>query len=321
MSALAPARGEVQIVEVGPRDGLQNEPMPVPVDARIALVQDLAEAGLTRIECGAFVRPERVPQMASSDAVCRALTADVMIAARGVRLSALVPNLIGLERARAAGVREVAVFAAASETFSRRNVNQSIDEALRSHAEVCAAAGSAGLAVRGYVSTAFGCPYEGEVAVSAVIRVTDALLRNGVFEVAISDTIGVAHPAQVRQVMREVLRAVPARSVALHFHDTRGTALANVLAALDLEVTVFDASAGGLGGCPFAPGATGNLATEDLLYMLHGLGLARGVDLNAVVAASARVERVLGRHLPSRYYRAVRSATGRTHDGSRPGAS
>ena len=295
------------VVEVGPRDGLQNEPTPLSAESRVAFVRALAAAGLSRIEAGAFVHPVRVPQMASSDQVCRVLAADEEITRRGVRLSALVPNLEGLARASATGLREIAVFASASDTFSRRNLNQSMDEALVTYAGVCEAAQSQGMRVRGYVSTAFGCPYEGDVEVSAVRRVAQALLDMGADEVAISDTIGVAHPGQVRSVLRALIGALPIAKVALHFHDTRGTALANVLAALDLGVTTFDASAGGLGGCPFAPGATGNLATEDLLYMLHGLGLARSIHLDAVVEASATMERQLQRPLPSRYYRAVRA--------------
>lgn len=302
------ARGhDVTVVEVGPRDGLQNEPTPLSAESRVAFVRALAAAGLSRIEAGAFVHPVRVPQMASSDQVCRVLAADEEITRRGVRLSALVPNLEGLARASATGLREIAVFASASDTFSRRNLNQSMDEALVTYAGVCEAAQSQGMRVRGYVSTAFGCPYEGDVEVSAVRRVAQALLDMGADEVAISDTIGVAHPGQVRSVLRALIGALPIAKVALHFHDTRGTALANVLAALDLGVTTFDASAGGLGGCPFAPGATGNLATEDLLYMLHGLGLARSIHLDAVVEASATMERQLQRPLPSRYYRAVRA--------------
>jgi hydroxymethylglutaryl-CoA lyase len=301
----------ISVVELGPRDGLQNEPVSVSVADRVAFVGALAASGLTRIEAGAFVHPARVPQMASSDEVCAAAMTDPAIVQRGVRISALVPNRRGFERALAAGLREVAVFPAASETFSRRNLNQSVAEALSAAGEVCDAALAAGVRVRGYVSTAFGCPYEGHVPVTHVIGVCEALLAHGVFEVAISDTIGVAHPGQVRTLLRELRFAVPTDRVALHCHDTRGTALANVLAALDLGVTTFDACAGGLGGCPFAPGALGNLATEDLLYMLHGLGLAREIDLDAIVTASASIEPAVGHALPSRYYRAARAAQSR----------
>ena len=306
----------VTVVEVGPRDGLQNEPTLVPPATRVTFVQALAAAGLTRIEAGAFVHPDRVPQMAGSDEVCAALAADTTLAARGVRLSALVPNRNGLERAVAAGVREIAIFPAASETFSQRNLNQSVSEALQAVGETCGLARASDIPVRGYVSTAFGCPYEGDVPVSQVILVCEALLAHGVFELAISDTIGVAHPGQVRALLRELRPAIPTDRIALHFHDTRGTALANVLAALDQGITTFDACAGGLGGCPFAPGALGNLATEDLIYMLHGLGLARAIDLDGLVAASAGIESAVGHPLPSRYYRAARAGRG-TSNGNR----
>lgn len=300
---------DVTVVELGPRDGLQNEAARLTTAQRVAFVRALAAAGLPRIEAGAFVHPTLVPQMAGSDEVCREVLHDEEVRTRGVRISALVPNLKGLERAHAAGVREVAVFPAASESFSRRNLNQSVDDALRAAADVCAEARRHRIRVRGYVSTAFGCPYEGDVPVSAVLRVAESLLAAGVEELAISDTIGVAHPGQVRSVLDAVRPHLPLASVALHFHDTRGTALANVLAALDRGVAIFDACAGGLGGCPFAPGAAGNLATEDLLYLLQGLGLARGIHLAAVVQASAALEPVLGHPVPSRYAQAARAAT------------
>ncbi|BCS33998.1 hydroxymethylglutaryl-CoA lyase [Luteitalea sp. TBR-22] len=297
----------VSIVELGPRDGLQNEAIAVDLAGRTAFVRALAGAGLRRIEAGAFVRPDRVPQMAGSDQLCAGLVGDTSLQAAGVRLSALVPNLKGLERAAAAGLREVAVFPAASETFSRQNLNQSVGEALVAAREVCTEATRQGIAVRGYVSTAFGCPYEGDVPIAAVARVCEALLAAGVHELAVSDTIGVAHPGQVRDVLATLMPVVTPGRLALHFHDTRGMALANVLVALEAGVTTFDACAGGLGGCPFAPGATGNLATEDLVYMLHGLGLAREIDLDALVGASAGIEAAVGHPLPSRCYRAARA--------------
>ena len=301
----------VSIVELGPRDGLQNEAVALDVATRAAFVRALAAAGLRRIEAGAFVRPDRVPQMAGSDQLCSTLTADAALLGAGVRLSALVPNLKGLERAVAAGVREVAVFPAASETFSRRNLNQGVDEALASAAEVCAAATRQGLAVRGYVSTAFGCPYEGPVPVAAVIRVCEHLLAAGVHEVAVSDTIGVAHPGQVRDVLSAMLTAVPRERLALHFHDTRGTALANVIVGLEMGIRTFDASVGGLGGCPYAPGAAGNLATEDLVYMLHGMGIGTGIDLDKLVEAGRVASAVVGRELPGKVLKAgVRSLRG-----------
>ena len=265
---------EVIVYEVGPRDGLQNEAAAIETAEKIAFVDRLSAAGLPVIEVSAFVSPKWVPQMADATEVFAGIARQP-----GTRYAALVPNLRGLERAIAAGVTDVAIFAAASETFSRRNINQTIDESFTSYGEVARAALAAGLRVRGYLSTAFGCPFEGAVSVARVIELTERLLALGVYEVAVSDTIGVAHPGQVRAVVRNLLQSRTRDRIALHFHDTRGTALANVLAALDLGVTTFDASAGGLGGCPYALGASGNLATEDLVYMLHGLGLATDVDL------------------------------------------
>jgi hydroxymethylglutaryl-CoA lyase len=297
-----PRPTRVTIVEVGPRDGLQNESTRVEAADRIAFVDLLSQAGFTEIEAGAFVSPKWVPQMADTEAVFAGITRRA-----GVRYSALVPNLAGLERAHASGVRDVAVFAAASETFSRKNINQGIDQSLATYRDVCAHATSLGIRVRGYVSTAFGCPFEGDVPLSRVADVSAALAAMGADQIAVSDTIGVAHPGQVPRVIEAVAARVPLDRIALHFHDTRGMAAANVLAALDLGVTTFDASAGGLGGCPYAPGATGNVATEDLLYMLDGLGIESGIDLARVVDASAFIEARIGHRLPSRYYRAVRT--------------
>jgi len=298
-----PAR--VTIVEVGPRDGLQNEAAIVPTADKIQFIDLLSAAAPPVIEVSAFVSPKWVPQMADA--------ADVFagIAKRsGIRYTALVPNLAGLDRAQAAGVTEVAVFAAASETFSRKNINQSVGASLDGYRVVCEQAAARGMRVRAYVSTAFGCPFEGPVAPQRVAEVAGTLIAMGAFEVAISDTIGVAHPGQVPIVVGAVAARVPVDQIALHFHDTRGTALANVLAALPLGITTFDASAGGLGGCPYAPGATGNLATEDLVYMLNGLGIATGVTLEALVAASAFIESRVAHKLPSRYYRAVSPPAG-----------
>jgi hydroxymethylglutaryl-CoA lyase len=228
-----------------------------------------------------------------------------------------VPNVKGLERAAAAGITEVAIFAASSETFSRRNINQSIDASLVTYGEVARRALATGARVRGYLSTAFGCPYEGDVPIARVVDLTRALLDLGVYEVAVSDTIGVAHPGDVRRRLDALTASIPAASIALHFHDTRGTALANVLAALDFGISTFDASAGGLGGCPYAPGASGNLATEDLLYMLDGLGYDTGVSIDAVYRASLAIEPFIGHALPSRYVRAraatEQSGAGGTH--------
>jgi len=289
----------VRILEVGPRDGLQNEPETVPTATKVAFVDALAGSGLTRIEVSAFVSPRWVPQMADASEVFAGIRRRP-----GTTYSALVPNLRGLDRAVAAGADEVAVFAAASEQFSRRNINQTIEDSLATYAEVAAAARDRRLRVRAYLSTAFGCPYEGAVDPRRVVALAGRLLELGAYEVAISDTIGVAHPGQVRALLPRLLDTLPVESIALHFHDTRGTALANVLAALDLGVRAFDASAGGLGGCPFAPGATGNLATEDLIYMLDGLGLETGVDLKALLRTSIQMEAALGRPLPSRVLRA-----------------
>jgi len=295
----------VTVVEVGPRDGLQNEDARVAVDDKAGFVDRLSRAGLPAIEVAAFVSPKWVPQMADA--------ADVLarIDRRpGVRYSALVPNLIGLDRAHAAGVAEIAVFAAASETFSQRNINQSIEASLHEYRRVCERAAELKMRVRGYLSTSFGCPFEGAVSPSKVAEITAALIGMGAYEVAVSDTIGIAHPGQVPRVLDAVTARVPLDRIALHFHDTRGTALANVLTALELGVTTFDAAAGGLGGCPYAPGATGNLATEDLVYMLNGLEIRTGVDLEAVVKASAFIEPRIGHPLPSRYYRAVTATAG-----------
>jgi hydroxymethylglutaryl-CoA lyase len=290
----------VTIVEVGPRDGLQNEARTVATADKIAFVDRLSAAGLRVIEAGAFVSPKWVPQMGDAADVFDGITRKP-----GVRYPALVPNLAGLERAAAARVDEVAIFAAASETFSRRNINQSIDESLEIYRAVCARAAEMNIRVRAYLSTAFGCPFEGAVNPARVAELAEALVAMGAFEVAVSDTIGIAHPGQVPEVVEAVAARIPRSRIALHFHDTRGTALANVLVALDLGITTFDASAGGLGGCPYAPGATGNLATEDLVFMLRGMGIETGVDLERLVEASAFIEERIGHPLPSRYYRAT----------------
>jgi hydroxymethylglutaryl-CoA lyase len=295
----------VTIVEVGPRDGLQNERARVSTADKIAFVDELSAAGLPVIEVSAFVSPKWVPQMADATEVFAG------IARRpGVRYTALVPNLAGLERAVNAGVSEIAVFAASSETFSRRNINQGIDESLATYKQVCDRALAAGLRVRGYLSTAFGCPFEGHVDPARVADVAARLIDLGVFEVAVSDTIGIAHPGQVPLVLDAVFARVPVDRVALHYHDTRGTALANVLVSLEHGVSTYDASSGGLGGCPYAPGAAGNLATDDLIYMLDGLGIETGVSLAALSEASAFIAARLDHPLPSRYAQALRASRG-----------
>jgi hydroxymethylglutaryl-CoA lyase len=295
----------VTIVEVGPRDGLQNEHQLVSTADKIEFVNLLSAAHLPVVEVSAFVSPKWVPQMADASEVFAGITR-----AAGTRYSALVPNLSGLDRALAAGVTEVAIFASSTETFSRKNINQSIDESLATYRAVCERAIAAGLRVRGYLSTAFGCPFEGAVDPRQVADVAGRLADLGVFEVAISDTIGIAHPGQVPRVLEAVLARVPADRLALHYHDTRGTALANVLASLPFGITTYDASSGGLGGCPYAPGAAGNLATDDLIYMLDGLGIETGVLLAAVSAASMFIASKIDHRLPSRYAQAYRATRG-----------
>ena len=290
----------VQIVEVGPRDGLQNEPVSIAAADKIAFIDRLADAGHTSIEIAAFVSARWVPQMADSADVCNGVSRRP-----GVRYSALVPNVTGLQRARDARVDDIAIFAAASQTFSRRNINQSISESMSAYTIVCEDALAAGLRVRAYLSAAFGCPFEGPVPASTVADLAGRLVDMGAYQVALSDTIGVAHPRQVQEVLAAVTARVPVERIALHMHDTRGTALVNVYAGLEAGVTTFDASAGGLGGCPYAPGATGNLATEDLVYMLDGLGIDTGVRLAGVIEASRLIEPRVGHPLPSRVYRAA----------------
>ena len=292
----------VTVVEVGPRDGLQNERASVSTADKIEFVNLLSAAGLPVIEVSAFVSPKWVPQMADATDVFAGISR-----AAGVRYTALVPNLAGLDRAMKAGVNEVAIFASSTETFSRKNINQSIEESLATYRGVCDRALAAGLRVRGYLSTAFGCPFEGAVAPEQVATVAERLAALGVFEVAVSDTIGMAHPGQVPKVLDALLARLPVDRIALHFHDTRGTALANVHAALPYGIATFDASAGGLGGCPYAPGAAGNLATDDLIYMLDGMGIETGVSLTRLSRASAFIESKLDHRLPSRFAQSVRS--------------
>jgi isopropylmalate/homocitrate/citramalate synthase len=296
-----PVPRHVRVVEVGPRDGLQNEAAHLDVGLRLTFCNALIAAGLPVVEVGAFVSPKWVPQMAGSADVLRGL-----VRRAGVKTPVLVPNRRGYDEAQAAGARAIAVFTAASETFNRKNINATIDESFARFAEFVPHARRDGVWVRGYVSTAFGCPYEGAVRPETVFEVTERLAAAGCDEVSIGDTIGVAVPSQVADVMGR-LRERLAVPIAVHFHDTRGTALANVLAALQSGIDVVDSSAGGLGGCPFAPGAAGNLATEDLLYMLHGMGLETGVDLEAVAAASRALAPALGHALPSRYLQACRA--------------
>jgi hydroxymethylglutaryl-CoA lyase len=289
----------VKIVEVGPRDGLQNEKVTVPLEVKVEYITALADSGLRVIEAGAFVSPKWVPQMADTAEVYREIPKDP-----GVEYPVLVPNMKGLERAIDAGVKSIAIFTAASDTFNKRNINMSIDESFANYAPVAAKARAEGMRVRGYVSTAFGCPYEGDVAPERVLEVVARLLDLGCYEVSVGDTIGVGTPMQVQGVIGILLQVVPAGKLAMHFHDTRGTALANTLASLEMGIATYDASSGGLGGCPFAPGASGNLATEDLIYMLDRMGIETGVDLERLVAASSIIAPYLDHPLPGRYLQA-----------------
>lgn len=287
--------GRVRIVEVGPRDGLQNEAASVPVDARVAFIEALADAGLQTIEAGSFVSPRWVPQMAGTAEVLQRLRPR-----RDVSYPVLVPNMIGLDAARACGAGEIAVFGAASESFSRRNINCSIAESLARFRPVCGAALAAGMRVRGYVSCVLGCPYEGDVAPAAVAGVASELMALGCYEVSLGDTIGVGTPLKARGMLEAVARHVPLQALAIHFHDTYGQALANILACLELGVSVVDSAAAGLGGCPYAAGASGNVATEDLVYMLDGMGVLTGVDAGRVVAAGRLISAALGRQPASK---------------------
>lgn len=293
----------VTIYEVGPRDGLQNEHASIPTRDKIRFVEALVAAGLPLVETTAFVHPQAVPQMADAAEVVRGVTP-----APGTRYVALVPNLRGYARAIEAGIQEVAVFTAASETFSQRNTRCSIAESLTRIREVTSAAQRDGVPVRGYISTAWHCPYEGRVDPDVAAGLTRNLLAMGIWQVSLGDTIGAATPGEVAALLERLLTGTDTPALALHCHDTRGTALANVLVGLQHGVSTIDASAGGLGGCPFAPGAAGNLATEDLVYMLDGLGIMTGVSLAGVVAASALIEPALDHPLTGRTYQALRSS-------------
>ena len=306
MNAALPALPHaVRVVEVGPRDGLQNEKALIPTSQKIQFIHMLADAGLPVVEATSFVSPRAIPQLSDASEVMLGLTRRP-----STSYPVLVPNVKGMERALAAGVRAIAVFTAASESFTRHNINTTIDESLANFRPVVALARQNGVAVRGYISTVFGCPYEGKVEVAQVRYVAQALLEMGVDELSLGDTIGVATPNQVVDVIGLLVNdgAIPVSQLAVHFHDTRGTALANVLVALQLGISIVDSSAGGLGGCPYAPGAAGNLATEDLLYMLHGMGIQTGVDLDKVVAASRFIAPLLGHPPTSKYYQAAVSA-------------
>lgn len=295
---------QVTIVEVGPRDGLQNERTPIPTDVKLNFIAALAAAGLRHIEVTSFVHPKAIPQLADAVDVARGLPASPE-----VNYSALVPNDKGLDRAIEAGIMRIAVFTAASETFARKNINMSIDESLATFEPVIKRALAAGMSVRGYVSTCFVCPFEGEISPDAVVRVSKRLIDFGVDQIAISDTIGAAAPTDVDRVLTALQSSITTDRIALHFHDTYGTALANVVAGLESGITTFDASAGGLGGCPYAPGASGNLATEDLVYLLERMGIPTGVSLEKLAEATEPIADLLGRELPGRNLRRIRAAT------------
>lgn len=294
---------KVEIIEVGPRDGLQNEPTRLSLEQRAWLVTELAKGGLKRIEMGAFVSPKWVPQMENSGFLFKELARNPG-AFKGVRLSALVPNAQGMKDALTAGLKEVAVFGACTETFSKKNINCTIDESFERFAEVMRLARPGKTKVRGYLSTAFGCPYEGAVPHKRVVQLVKRMLALGVFEVSIGDTIGVATPKQVGRFLKLLKKSVPLGKVAMHFHDTRGTALANVVASLEAGVKRFDSSVGGLGGCPYAKGASGNLATEDLVYLLSGMGVSTGVNLPHLLSLRENIEKLINRKLPGRMIQA-----------------
>ncbi|HVY29782.1 MAG TPA: hydroxymethylglutaryl-CoA lyase [Polyangiaceae bacterium] len=291
----------VSVYEVSPRDGLQNEAKPIPLEGKLELLRALVAAGLTRIELTSFVSPRWVPQLADADELVKAAQLPP-----GVTVSALVPNAKGFERARAAGLKEIAVFMSASETHNRKNTNKSIQQSLETFEEVVPPARAAGLAVRAYVSTVWGCPYEGDVPIATSLGIAQRLLELGCYQVSLGDTIGVGTPLQTKRIVQAFLAEIAAPQLALHLHDTRGTALSNALVGLDLGIRDFDASVSGIGGCPYAPGAAGNLATEDLVYMLDGLGVKTGIDLDKLIEAGVVAEAVVGRRLPGKVHQAGR---------------
>jgi hydroxymethylglutaryl-CoA lyase len=294
---------DVTLYEVGPRDGLQNESRLVPTDDKVALIDALSATGIPAIEVTSFVNPKWIPQLADAGDVVRRIHRQP-----GVRYSALVPNRHGLEGALAAGLQEIAVFMSASETHNKKNINKTIAETLVAFHDTVPPALAAGLKVRAYVSTVYGCPYEGAVDPARVIDLCRQLRALGCYQISLGDTIGVATPRQVRDVLSLVLAEVPRSEVAVHFHDTRGTALANILVSVEMGITTVDAALGGLGGCPYAPGAAGNVATEDVVYMLDGMGVRTGVDVDKLMRASELASTLLGREVPSKFYKAYMGA-------------
>ncbi len=297
----------VTLYEVGPRDGLQNEGARLPIEGKLRLLSALADAGLTRIELGSFVRPDWIPQLADTDELARRAPHRP-----GLRYAALVPNRTGLDRAIASGVREVAVFMSASEMHNHKNTNKSVAQSLEEFANIVPVAKRKGLFVRAYLSTVWGCPYEGKVDPVRALEISRELRAVGCDEISLGDTIGVGNPKQTREILELFLPDFPASMLALHLHDTHGTALANCLTGMELGVTTFDTSIGGMGGCPYAPGAAGNLATEDLASMLADMGVDTGVDLDKLIDAGALAQELVGRKLPGRR---LQAALGRKHPG------
>lgn len=291
---------QVRIVEVGPRDGLQNEKQAIPTHAKIALIENLVDAGLNYIEAGSFVNPKWVPQMADSSEVFSGIQRKP-----GVTYAALTPNLQGYERAIAAGANEVAIFAAASEAFSQKNINCSIKESIARFETLITSAKQQNIPVRGYISCIAGCPYEGNVDAATVAGIANDLLALGCYEVSLGDTIGVGTAGQIKQLIEILARTIPIEKLAVHMHDTYGQALANIYAALELGISVVDSSVAGLGGCPYAVGATGNVATEDVVYLLNGLGIEHGVDLEKLIYAGNTISTILGKPTNSRVARAM----------------
>ncbi len=290
----------VDVYEVGPRDGLQNELRTLPTKDKARLVEALVASGEKRIEVTSFVSPKWIPQLSDAEELLRLVGRKP-----GVTFSALVPNLKGLHRAREAGLQEAAVFISASEAHSQKNINKSIAEALEASREVATAATQAGMRVRGYLSTVWGCPYEGHVPVERVVDICRKLVDMGIYQLSLGDTIGVGTPRQTEEILTGLLKYIPIEKLALHLHDTRGTALANALVGLSAGVTTFDASIGGLGGCPYAPGAAGNLATEDAVFMFHGMGVETGINLDKLVEAGELAQQLIGRKLAGKYLQAA----------------
>ena len=291
----------VRIVEVGPRDGLQNEKQAVSTKTKVQLISQLADAGLKTIEAGSFVSPKWVPQMAGSDEVFKVINAEIQPAHPDALFSALTPNEFGMDRAIECGLKEVAVFAAASEQFSQKNINCSIQESLGRFMPVMAKAQSAGIRVRGYVSCVLGCPYEGQVSPTLVAKISQQLLDMGCYEVSLGDTIGVGTPASTLALLNELLASIPTDKLAVHMHDTYGQALANILTSLQMGISVIDSAVAGLGGCPYAQGASGNVASEDLVYMLNGMGIEHGVNIDKLLLAGNTISAALNRANGSKF--------------------